>query len=122
VGAWICVERGLGGIVIVTLVAIEVCVLSWWNDRGHVESGHGSRAPVDCARSHPSHPWERGAVVGGPVAHCLARQKYARGSGAFDDTTGAWASRRNVARGAHLTRDLSARFGWMEFVFCAVSD
>jgi hypothetical protein len=49
-GAPIYVERGLGGIVIVTPVAVEVWMSSWWNDQGHVESGRGSRAPVDCAR------------------------------------------------------------------------
>jgi hypothetical protein len=65
-GARICIERGLGGIVIVTLVDVEVWVLSWENDRGHVESGRGSYAPVDCARSRPSHRWERGTMVGGP--------------------------------------------------------
>jgi hypothetical protein len=65
-GAWICIERGLGGIVIVTPVDVEVWVLSWENDRGHVESGSGSCAPIDCARSRPSHRWERGTMVGCP--------------------------------------------------------
>jgi hypothetical protein len=37
----------------------------WWNDRGHVRSGRGSRAPVDCARSHPSH-WREWVVQLGP--------------------------------------------------------
>jgi hypothetical protein len=49
--ARICVERGLGGIVIVTPVAMEVWMSSWWNDRGHIESGRGPRASVCCARS-----------------------------------------------------------------------
>jgi hypothetical protein len=56
-----------------------------------------------------------------PVAHRLARglhvslgrgESKLRGSGAFDDTAGARVRQRNVARGAHLTRDLSARLGW----------
>jgi hypothetical protein len=64
-GVRICVERGLCGIVIVTPVAVEVWMSSWWNDRGHVESGHGSRAPVDCARSRPSHRWEPMLRLGG---------------------------------------------------------
>jgi hypothetical protein len=52
-GAWIHVERGLGGIMVVTPIAIEVWMSSCWNDRGHVVLGRGSRAPVDSARSHP---------------------------------------------------------------------
>jgi hypothetical protein len=34
--------------VIVTPVAMEVWMSSCWNDRGHVGSGRGFRAPVDC--------------------------------------------------------------------------
>jgi hypothetical protein len=64
-GAHICVERGLGGIVIVTPIAVEVWMSWWWNDRGHVESGRDSRAPVDCARSCLSHQWERVPRLGG---------------------------------------------------------
>jgi hypothetical protein len=48
-GVRICIERGLGGIVVVTPIAVEVWMSSWWNDRGHVGLGRGSRAPVDCA-------------------------------------------------------------------------
>jgi hypothetical protein len=62
----ICVDRGLGGIVIITPIAVEVWMLSWWNDRGHVESGRGSRAPVDCVRSRPSHRREWASRLGGP--------------------------------------------------------
>jgi hypothetical protein len=65
-GAQICVERGLGGIVDVTPVAIEVWMLSWWNDQDHVGSGHGSRAPIDCARSRLSHCAGVGATVRPP--------------------------------------------------------
>jgi hypothetical protein len=61
-GVQIFVERGLGGIVVVTPIAIEVWMSSWWTDRGHVGSGRGSHAPIDCARSCLSHrrewvPW-----------------------------------------------------------------
>jgi hypothetical protein len=84
---------------------------SWWNDRGQVESGCGSRAPVCCARSHPSHRREPVARLGVPVAHRLARGLHVslgrggskpRGSGAFDDAAGARARWRDVALGAHL--------------------
>jgi hypothetical protein len=44
-----------------------------WNDRGHVGSGRGSCVPVDCARSRPSHRWERVSRLGPPRAPCLAR-------------------------------------------------
>jgi hypothetical protein len=61
-GARICVERGVGGIVVVTPVAVEVWSSSSWNDRAQVGSERGCRVPIDCARSHPSHqrecvPW-----------------------------------------------------------------
>jgi hypothetical protein len=42
-----------------TPIVVEVWMSLWWNDRGHVESGRGSHAPVDCAQSRPSHQWER---------------------------------------------------------------
>jgi hypothetical protein len=71
-GARICVERRLGGIVIGTPVVVEVWMFWWWNDRGHVGSGPGFHAPVDYAWSCPSHRWERVLRVGVPVAHCLA--------------------------------------------------
>jgi hypothetical protein len=71
-GAQICEERGLGGIVVVTPIAAEVWV-SWWNDRSHVGSGCGFRAPVDCVRSRPSHRRERVPRLGAPVAPHLAK-------------------------------------------------
>jgi hypothetical protein len=40
-------------------IAVKVSMSSWWNDWAHVGSGRGSRAPVDYARSHPSHRRER---------------------------------------------------------------
>jgi hypothetical protein len=64
--ASLCAERRLGGIVVVTPVAVEVWMSWWWNDRGHVGSGCGSRAPVECARSHPSHRWEQVPRLGAP--------------------------------------------------------
>jgi hypothetical protein len=54
------------------------------------------------------------------VAHCLARGLHVSlgrggskpwGSGTFNDTAEAQARWRDVARGAHLARDLSARLG-----------
>jgi hypothetical protein len=65
-GARICVERGLGGIVVVTLVAVEVWMSSWWNDQGQVGLGRSSCAPIDYARSRPSHWWEQVSWLGGP--------------------------------------------------------
>jgi hypothetical protein len=67
-GARICVERGLGGIVVITPIAVEVWVSWWWNDWGHVGSEHGFRAPIDRARSRPSHRRERVPRLGAPVA------------------------------------------------------
>jgi hypothetical protein len=67
------IERGLGGIVVVTPVAIEVWVSSWWNDRGRVGSKRGSHAPVHCAQSRPPHRREWVPWLGGPMASCFAR-------------------------------------------------
>jgi hypothetical protein len=59
--------------VVVTPVAVEVWMSSWWNDRGHVGLGRDSHAAIDCARSRPSHQWERVPRLGAPTAPCLAR-------------------------------------------------
>jgi hypothetical protein len=72
-GARICVERGVGGIVVVTLVTVEVWMSWWWNDRGHVGSGRGSRALVHYARSRPSHRREWVSWLGAPMAPRLSR-------------------------------------------------
>jgi hypothetical protein len=61
-GAWICVEREVGGIVAVTSVAVEVWMSSW-NDRGHVRSERGS-CSLCTITSVPLAGV--GAVVGGP--------------------------------------------------------
>jgi hypothetical protein len=55
-------REGVGGTGVVTPIAVEVWMSSWWNDRGHIGSEHGFRAPIHCARSRPSHrrewvPW-----------------------------------------------------------------
>jgi hypothetical protein len=55
-------REGLGGIVAVTPIAVEVWTSSSWNDRGHVGSERGSHAPVHSAQSCSSHrrewvPW-----------------------------------------------------------------
>jgi hypothetical protein len=68
----IFVVRGLGGMAAVIPVAVEVWMSSWENDWGHVKFGHHSRAPVDCARSCPSHRWERVPWLGAPMAPRLA--------------------------------------------------
>jgi hypothetical protein len=70
-GAQICVKRGLGGIVAITTITVEIWMSSWWNDRGYVGSGRGSRAPVDCARSRPSHRRVRVPRLGGPCPPVL---------------------------------------------------
>jgi hypothetical protein len=62
-GARICVEREVGGIVAVTPVAVEVWMSSWWNGR----STSFQRAP-------------RVPRV---------RRKYTEGVGRFDDVMGA---------------------------------
>jgi hypothetical protein len=89
---------GLGGTVAVTPVAVEVWMLSSWNDWGHVRLGRGSRAAVDYAWSHLSHRWERVLQLGAPVAPRLARGldvslgrggSRPRGSDTFDDIMGA---------------------------------
>jgi hypothetical protein len=71
--AQICVEKGLGSIMVVTPIPIEVWMSWWWNDRGHVGSERGSRATVDYARSHLSHRRERVLRLGAPMAPRLAR-------------------------------------------------
>jgi hypothetical protein len=45
-GTRICVERGLGGIVVITPVIVEVWMSSLLNDRDHVGSGHGHVRPI----------------------------------------------------------------------------
>jgi hypothetical protein len=54
------------------LCVIEVWMSSWWNDQGHVRSGHGSHAPVDYAWSRLSYRRERVPRLGAPVAPRLA--------------------------------------------------
>jgi hypothetical protein len=48
-------REGVGGIVVVTLVAVEVWTSSWWNDRSHVGLEHGLHVPIHCAGSCLSH-------------------------------------------------------------------
>jgi hypothetical protein len=71
-GARICVERGLGGIVLVTPVVVKVWMPSWWNEWGHVGSWRGSRALVDCVRPRLSHQREWVPWLGAPRAPRLA--------------------------------------------------
>jgi hypothetical protein len=53
--ARICVERGGRWHSCRYPRPVEVWTLSWWNDRCHVGSERGSRVPVHCAWSCPSH-------------------------------------------------------------------
>jgi hypothetical protein len=79
--AWVCIERGLGGMVIIIPVAVEVWMTSWWNDRGHVESGRGSCAPIDYAWSCPFPSVGGGTVVGGSPWLIILPEGYACPSG-----------------------------------------
>jgi hypothetical protein len=76
-GAWICVERGFRWYGGHYPIAVEIWMPSRWNDRGHVGSGSGSRAPIDCARSRLSHQQEWVPRLGAPRAPRLARGLHA---------------------------------------------
>jgi hypothetical protein len=71
--ARICVERGVGGIVAITPVVVEVWTSWWWNDRGHVWIR--ARFPCSCSLCTvmfvPSAGM--GAAVRAPVAPRLAK-------------------------------------------------
>jgi hypothetical protein len=118
-GAQICVERGLGGIVVVAPVVVEVWMPSWWNDRVMLGLGvvpvllltmHGHVSPIGRSGCHGWGP--RGSPSCERAPHVpRARRKYTEGFRHFDDIIGARARRKNAARGAYLTRDLSARLG-----------
>jgi hypothetical protein len=51
-------REGVGGIVAITPIYVEVWTLSRWNDYGHIGSERGSLAVVHCAWSCTSHRWE----------------------------------------------------------------
>jgi hypothetical protein len=130
-GAQICIERGLGGIVVVTPVAVEVWMSSWWNDRDHIGSKHGSRAPVDYAWSCSSHRWERVPRLGGPVGHRLAREFHVslgrvksklRGLGALMRSWGLRRGGKMPPETPISPETLSQGSGGMEFVVHASSD
>jgi hypothetical protein len=98
---WICIERGLGSTVVVAPVAVEAWTPSWWNDRGHVESYHGSYAPIYCARSCSSHHWEWESWWG-PTWLPIAPETLVCPSGeakGCDDVMRARARRRLLPRG-----------------------
>jgi hypothetical protein len=69
--AGIFVARGLDDIAAVTPVVVEVWMSSWWNDRGHVESGDHSFASLTM-HGHVHHVDRVSIVVGAPVAPRLA--------------------------------------------------
>jgi hypothetical protein len=123
-GAWIYVERGLGGIVVVSPITVEVWLSSWWNDRGHVGSGRGSRAPVGCA-------WSRAMVWRAPVAHRPARgfhtffgcgRSKLRGSGTLMTSWGLGRGGKCHLRRPSCLRPLCKALGGMKFVVRAASD
>jgi hypothetical protein len=130
-GARIYVEGGLGGIVVVIPVAVEVWMLSSWNDRGHVRLGRGSRTAVDYAWSHLSHRWERVPRLGAPVAPRLARGldvslgrggSRPRGSDTFDDIMGARQGGKMPPEAPISFDTFSQGSGGMEFVVRATDD
>jgi hypothetical protein len=119
------------GIVVVTPVDVEVWMSSWWNDWGHVGSGYGSRAPVDCTRSRPSHRRERMPRLGGPMAHRLARGFYVflgrggsklRGSGALMTSRGLGRGEKIPPEAPISPETFPQGSGGMEFVVHASSD
>jgi hypothetical protein len=124
-------REGLSGIVVITHVAVEVWMPSWWNNQGHVGSGRGSRALVDCARSRPSHRWERVPRLGAPVALRLAGGFHVslRRGGSELKGSGALMTSQGLGRGgkmppeAPISPETSLQSsGGMEFVFHASSD
>jgi hypothetical protein len=93
---------------------------SWWNDRGYIRLGHGSRAPVDCAQSRPSHRWEWVPRFEGPMAHCLTRgfhvslgqgRSKLRGFDVFYNVTGAQARRKSRPSCPRPFRKARVRWG-----------
>jgi hypothetical protein len=127
----ICVERGVGGIVAITPVAVEVCMSSWWNDRVMLGQGvvsvllftvHGHVRPIGGSGCHG---------MGAPVAPCLARGLHMflgwggstpRGSGALMTSWGL--ERGENCRPRRLSRPrplCKARAGWrLTFVSQAI--
>jgi hypothetical protein len=125
IGARICIERVLGGIVVVTPAAIEVWMSSWWNDRGHVGLGHGSCAPVDCARSCPSHRREQVPWLGGPHGSPSCQRVPhvpLRGSGALMTSWGLGRGEEMLPEAPVSPKSFPQGSGGMEFVIRAPSD
>jgi hypothetical protein len=117
--------------VAITSVAVEVWVLSSWNDQGHVGSGHGSCALIDCARSRPSYRQERVPRLGGPHGSpsCQrasrvprARWKYIEGVGRFDDIMGARTKQKLPPEASISPEIFSQGSGGIEVDFRASSD
>jgi hypothetical protein len=84
--AWICVERGLGGIVAITPVTVEVWTTSWWNEWSHVRSERSSHVQFT-VHGHVCPIGKNGCCGGGPHGSLpcqraprvpRARQKYAK--------------------------------------------
>jgi hypothetical protein len=103
---------------------------SWWNKRGHVRSGHHSRAPIDCARSCLSHRQEWVPQLGAswlPIlpegSTCPSGEvEYAEVVGRFDDVMGAQARWKLSPEAPISPETFSQGSGWMEVDFRASSD
>jgi hypothetical protein len=130
-GTRIYVERGLGGIVVVTPVDVEVWMSSWWNDQGHVGSGRGSHAAVDYVRSRLSYRREWVPRLGAPVAPRLARgfhvslgrgESKLRGLGALMTSRGLEQGRKMLPEVLILPETFPQGSGGMEFVIHAAND
>jgi hypothetical protein len=123
-------KEGVGGIVVVTPVAVEVWSSSWWNEQSHVGSERGSHVPIHCAGLCPSHQWEwapwwgpmRLLVLPEGATHPSGKAENApRGSGTLMMSWGS-GEVETAARGAYLARDLFARLGRDKGWLSALSD
>jgi hypothetical protein len=117
--------------VVVTPVAVEIWMPSWWNDRGHIGLGRGSRAPVDYARSRLSYQREWVPRLGPPGAPRLARGLHAslgrggsmpRGSSALMTSRGLGRDEKMAPEAPISPETFPQGSGGMEFVVRATSD
>jgi hypothetical protein len=92
----------------------------WWNDRGHVGSGRGSHAPVDCAQLRPSHRWEWVPWLGPHGSSSC--QRSTEGVGHFDDVMGARARWEMPPEASISPETFPQGSGGMEVDFHALSD
>jgi hypothetical protein len=122
--------RGLGGTAAITPATVEVWMSSWENDRGHIESGHGFGAPVDCAWSRPSRRWSEHRARGphgspflleGSTCPSGEAEMRRGGSSAFDDAM--WLRRdREMSPETPIVPEASLQgSGEIELVVCVLS-